>query len=193
VFFSWATLNNNAPSESLASSDASGQVPESEGKKTLQVLVAGYRYAWAYDIPTLGLVDMDQLVLPVDQPVKLNLQGRVKGEKEPIGDVIHSFWVPAWRVQMSAVPGRDTSIGVIPTEAGEFPVVCAFICGPGHAAMNTELAPQAVPPIRVVSRADWNTWVDEQRAEAAKAEQESDQDSGEGQAESEQATNAEAA
>jgi cytochrome c oxidase subunit 2 len=184
VVFSWDTLNRTNPSEAIATTDER-TIPEADGKRTLQVRVAGYRYAWAYDIPAVGLKDLDQLVLPLDQPVKLDLQGRLKGEDEPIGDVIHSFWVPDWRVQMSTVPGRDTSIGVVPTKAGEFPVVCAFICGPGHAAMNTELAPQAVPPIRVVPRAEWEAWVGEQRAaaeEAAREEQAEGGDEAEGAA-----------
>ena len=189
VVFSWNVLNKTTPSEALATTDER-TIPESDGKRTLQVRVAGYRYAWAYDIPAVGLKDMDQLVLPVDQPVKLNLQGRLKGEDEPIGDVIHSFWVPDWRVQMSTVPGRDTSIGVVPTRTGEFGIVCAFICGPGHAAMNTELAPQAVPPIRVVSRPEWETWVREQQAEADRAAQEAE---GEGEGGEGAATTAEAA
>ena len=200
VFFSWETLNRTNPSEAIATTDER-EIPESDGKRTLQVRVAGYRYAWAYDIPAVGLKDMDELVLPVDQPVKLDLQGRLKGEDEPIGDVIHSFWVPDWRVQMSTVPGRDTSIGVVPTREGEFPVVCAFICGPGHAAMNTELAPQAVPPIRVVQRAEWETWVREQQAAAEQEAREAEQQEaegegggeGDGQGEGDAATTAEAA
>ena len=51
-------------------------------------------------------------------------------------DVIHDFWVPAFRMKIDAVPGVTTGYRVTPTKVGTFPVVCAELCGLGHAYMR---------------------------------------------------------
>jgi cytochrome c oxidase subunit 2 len=51
-------------------------------------------------------------------------------------DVIHDFWVPAFRMKIDAVPGIDTHLRVTPTRVGNYPVVCAELCGLGHATMR---------------------------------------------------------
>ena len=51
-------------------------------------------------------------------------------------DVIHSFWVPEFRQKQDAVPGEVTGVAVTPTEPGEHSVVCAELCGLGHALMR---------------------------------------------------------
>ncbi|TBH20462.1 cytochrome-c oxidase [Thermus thermamylovorans] len=66
------------------------------------------------------------LRLPLGEPVLLLLRAN---------DVLHSFYVPEFRVKMDAVPGMVTRIWFTPTEAGEFQVICAEFCGIGHARM----------------------------------------------------------
>jgi cytochrome c oxidase subunit II len=51
-------------------------------------------------------------------------------------DVIHDFWVPAFRMKIDAVPGINTHLRVTPTRLGEYPVVCAELCGLGHSTMR---------------------------------------------------------
>jgi len=51
-------------------------------------------------------------------------------------DVLHDFWVPAFRQKIDAVPGITTSFRVKPVKTGTFPVVCAELCGLGHAVMR---------------------------------------------------------
>ena len=69
-----------------------------------------------------------QLYLPIEPPVDFTVQSK---------DVIHDFWVPAFRMKIDAVPGIDTHYRVTPTNRlGEFPVVCAELCGLGHAFMR---------------------------------------------------------
>ena len=53
-------------------------------------------------------------------------------------DVIHSFWVPNFGQKMDAVPGIETTILVTPKRTGEFTVVCAELCGLGHATMRAK-------------------------------------------------------
>jgi cytochrome c oxidase subunit II len=50
--------------------------------------------------------------------------------------VIHDFWVPAFRMKIDAVPGIDTHLRVTPNRIGEYPVVCAELCGLGHSTMR---------------------------------------------------------
>ena len=69
-----------------------------------------------------------QLYLPQNTHVKFTVQSR---------DVIHDFWVPAFRQKIDAVPGIDTSYLVTTTDVkGDFPVVCAELCGLGHSTMR---------------------------------------------------------
>ena len=75
-------------------------------------------------------------------------------------DVIHSFWVPAFRMKVDAVPGRVTNLDVTPTRAGTFDehsgfrLQCAELCGLGHGLMVT--------PVRVVGLDQFQTWVGQQ-------------------------------
>ena len=71
-------------------------------------------------------------------------------------DVLHSFWVPQFGQKMDAVPGIETKILVTPTRTGDFAVICAELCGLGHATMRAKA--------RVVSQADFDKWIQDQRA-----------------------------
>jgi cytochrome c oxidase subunit 2 len=70
-------------------------------------------------------------------------------------DVIHSFWIPDMGQKQDAVPGITTKLVITPTKTGDYPLVCTELCGLGHASMRA--------PVRVVSAADFDTWVREQR------------------------------
>ena len=116
---------------------------------SMRVEVLGQQFAWVVAYPPEGAVeDMDgficfnrgsgevderckgspNLVLPLDQPVRLHLTAR---------DVIHSFFVPEFRQKQDAVPGLTTEITVTPTKVGNFPFICTELCGLGHALMRT--------------------------------------------------------
>ena len=71
-------------------------------------------------------------------------------------DVIHSFWVPEFRVKQDIVPGQVTELRITPTEAGNYTVRCAELCGTSHAYMNA--------PVVVVEEDEFIKWVDEQIA-----------------------------
>jgi cytochrome c oxidase subunit 2 len=70
------------------------------------------------------------LILPANRNVDLTLKAQ---------DVIHSFFVPAFRVKQDAVPGQIIKIHFTPTRAGEFDIACAELCGLGHYKMNAKL------------------------------------------------------
>ncbi len=118
---------------------------------TMQVRVVGEQFAWTFYYPGPGgkQVASNQLYLPVDRPVKFNVQTE---------DVIHDFWVPAFRLKIDAVRGIATSYRVTPDRVGTYPVVCAELCGLGHSTMRST--------VRVVPRADFDKWLTDLRAKA---------------------------
>jgi cytochrome c oxidase subunit 2 len=117
------------------------------GNDTLQVNAIGQQFAWKFQYPELGEFETGELVLPVDQQAEFTMEAV---------DVIHSFWVPNFGQKMDAVPGIETTILVTPTRTGEFQVVCAELCGLGHATMRAKA--------RVVTQAEFDRWIQEQQA-----------------------------
>lgn len=99
--------------------------------KEMRVVVHGVQFAWTFEYPGLGpggkSLTTTQLFVPKGRSVKF----LVKSE-----DVLHDFWVPAWRMKIDAVPGITTSYRITPTRTGSYPVVCAELCGLGHAFMR---------------------------------------------------------
>ena len=95
---------------------------------TLVVNVTGQQFAWTFSVEENGTkVDAARLVLPVDRTVTFNVRSK---------DVLHDFWVPAFRLKVDAVPGITTHYSVTPNKLGRFDVVCAELCGLGHAYMR---------------------------------------------------------
>src|SRR4051812_27976270 len=110
---------------------------------TMHIRVMGQQFTWTFFYNRDGKqVASPQLYVPVGQPVKFTIQSR---------DVLHDFWVPAFRMKIDAVPGIDTSILVTPNRAGTYPVVCAELCGLGHSTMRQTA--------HVVSRQDFDAWL----------------------------------
>ncbi|MCX6412878.1 MAG: cytochrome c oxidase subunit II [Actinobacteria bacterium] len=140
----------------------SGDVEAQARTKGQQIHVLGYQFGWkyAYLNQDIDLKDQQTLVLPVNEPVIFELESN---------DVIHSFWVPAWRMQMNATPGQVNETSTTPTKIGTFEVVCAYLCGVGHTGMNTSLPGSIIPKVQVVSKSDFDAWITQQKAEAAKA------------------------
>jgi cytochrome c oxidase subunit 2 len=92
----------------------------------MTVFVVGKQWMWKAEHAN-GRREIDELHLPVDQPVRVVLSTE---------DVIHSFYVPAFRIKQDAVPGRYTSIRFTPTREGEYWLHCAEYCGTDHARMG---------------------------------------------------------
>jgi cytochrome c oxidase subunit 2 len=98
------------------------------GAKEMNVRVVGQQFAWTFYYTQNGKeYASPQLHLPVNVPVKFTLQSK---------DVLHDFWVPAFRVKKDAVPGIDVKYRVTPTRPGVYPIVCAELCGLGHSVMR---------------------------------------------------------
>lgn len=89
-----------------------------------EIRVTGQKWKWFFTYPT-GYVD-ENLHVPTDRPVRLVMTSR---------DVIHSLFIPAFRLKMDLVPGRYTSTWFHAVQPGEYPLLCAEYCGDNHSSM----------------------------------------------------------
>jgi cytochrome c oxidase subunit II len=129
-------------------------IEEAEASE-MKVRVVGEQFTWTFfyqsDPARPGKeIASNQLYLPEGKQVKFNVQSK---------DVLHDFWVPAFRQKIDAVPGITTSFRIKPVKTGTFPVVCAELCGLGHSVMRQSA--------HVVSQADFDKWLQDQQAKAA--------------------------
>jgi cytochrome c oxidase subunit II len=121
---------------------------EAEQKNEMVVKVTGQQFTWTFEYPSEKL-QSEELVLPVNRPIEFKIQTK---------DVIHSFWVPQFRLKSDAVPGLTTTIRVTPNKAGRYEVVCAELCGLGHSTMRQFVA--VLPPSK------FDNWVSRQKKAA---------------------------
>jgi cytochrome c oxidase subunit 2 len=149
AFFSWNILNE-------------GNVTGAAQKSGQHVHIIGYQYGWKYTYlnEDIGIKESPDLVVPVNVPIAFDITTM---------DVMHSFWVPAWRMQMGATPAQTNYTSITPNKIGEYDIVCAFLCGTGHTQMNSAVDGGLVTKVRVVSQADFDAWVTETKAKAAAA------------------------
>lgn len=119
-----------------------------EGEMTVHV--TGKQWIWSFDYPEQGGFASGELVLPVGRTIALKMNAV---------DVIHSFWVPEFRVKQDLVPGRETMLRITPTEIGNYKLRCAEICGLNHTVMEAD--------VRVLSADDFQAWTAEKSAAPA--------------------------
>lgn len=113
-----------------------------EGEMTVNVV--GKQWIWNFSYPEQENIGSGELVLPVNRTAVLKMNAE---------DVIHSFWVPEFRVKQDLVPGRETTLRITPTEVGSYKLRCAEICGLNHTQMEAD--------VRVVSTEEFQAWVDD--------------------------------
>jgi cytochrome c oxidase subunit II len=121
---------------------------------SMNVRVVGEQFTWTfyYANPDGGGEEIasNELYVPIDQPILFQVQSK---------DVLHDFWVPAFRMKIDAVPGITTNIRVQPKREGTYPVVCAELCGLGHSVMRQTAT--------VVPRQEFDLWLAEQAQRGA--------------------------
>jgi cytochrome c oxidase subunit 2 len=117
--------------------------------KEVQVGVTGQQFFWSYEYPSSvtggAPLRSYSLYVPKGESVYFDIHSR---------DVIHAFWVPAFREQIDAVPGITTHIRVTPIRLGTYPVICNLLCGAGHSLMRSV--------VHVVSPAKFEAWIKSQ-------------------------------
>ena len=121
---------------------------EAKQKDEMVVGVTGQQFTWSFQYPKENL-QTSELVLPNNQPILFRIRSK---------DVIHSFWVPEFRLKSDAVPGLTTKIRLTPNRVGQYQVVCAELCGIGHSTMRQL--------VRVVPRREFASWVGRQKKAA---------------------------
>jgi cytochrome c oxidase subunit 2 len=121
----------------------------------LVVQVEARKWNWTFTYPQQGvtLTDASELVLPVNRRIRFEVTSL---------DVIHSFWIPAFRMKTDAVPGHTGILYATPNKTGSYEddfnlrVQCAELCGTGHARMRASL--------RILTQQEFESWLADQRA-----------------------------
>ena len=112
----------------------------------IQVEVTGQQFFWSFRYPSSvtggAPVSSYQLYLPDDESVDFDIRAR---------DVIHAFYIPAFRIQEDAVPGITTHWRATPDRIGNYPVLCNLLCGAGHSTMRTT--------VHVISPEQFHAWL----------------------------------
>jgi len=106
------------------------------------VKVTAQKWFWPFDYPE-GASTVNELAAPLNTPVKLLMSSQ---------DVIHSFFVPNFRVKMDVLPNRYSITWFEATRRGEFDLFCTEYCGKGHAEM--------IGKVRVVSESEYGQWLE---------------------------------
>lgn len=110
----------------------------------IEVKVTAQKWFWTFDYPD-GANSVNELVVPVSKPIKMTMSSQ---------DVIHSFFVPQFRVKQDVLPNRYTQLWFEPVAIGTFDLYCAEFCGKGHSEM--------IAKVRVVSDSEFVKWQDAQ-------------------------------
>lgn len=120
-------------------------------KNAMEIKVTGKQWLWEFtynkDGKEAALADV--MYVPINKPVHLNMTSV---------DVLHSFFVPSFRIKRDTVPGMRSKLNFTATKIGDFKVFCTEYCGTSHSKMGAT--------IRVVSQKRFDKWLDRQIAEA---------------------------
>jgi cytochrome c oxidase subunit II len=112
----------------------------------IQIGVTGQQFYWSYQYPPSvtggAAINSYQLYIPNNVSVEFNMRSK---------DVIHAFWIPAFRLQEDVVPGITTHYRATADRLGTYPVVCNLLCGVGHSLMRSK--------VHVVTPAQFRTWI----------------------------------
>ena len=107
----------------------------------LEVHVIGQKWNWNF-LYKSGRKSAGEFVVPIHTPIKLIMNSR---------DVLHSLYIPSFRVKQDVVPGRYTSLWFEATRLGNFQIFCAEYCGDQHSNMLAK--------VKVVSLEEYETWL----------------------------------
>lgn len=127
---------------------------EKKPAREIQIGVTGQQFAWTYQYPpsvTGGApLESTKLYVPKGESVDFALHSK---------DVIHAFWIPAFRIQEDVVPGITTRWRATPIRLGNYPVVCNLLCGLGHSLMRST--------VHVVTESQFHEWIKSQMASSS--------------------------
>ncbi|MFC2171583.1 cytochrome c oxidase subunit II [Acidobacteriota bacterium] len=112
--------------------------------------VIAQQWSWTFIYPEEG-VSSNRLYVSVDKPVKFELTST---------DVIHSFYIPSFRIKEDAVPGKKTYMWIQAKKPGRYNIFCAEFCGRDHSMMYTDLI--------VLPEQEYQSWIEKKIADKNK-------------------------
>ena len=113
---------------------------EDKGSNPMTIDVFSQQYAWSFGYPGKGMKFIEgEMHVPVDRTIQFKMHSQ---------DVIHSFWVPEWRIKKDNVPGITTTAIVTPNKAGTYQLICTELCGFAHASMRAKVVVQTPAEFR---------------------------------------------
>lgn len=107
----------------------------------MEIFVTGKQWMWKVQHPE-GPREINELHVPVGKPLKFTMISE---------DVIHSYYIPAFRVKKDVLPGRYTNMWVTPTKVGTYHLFCAEYCGTQHSGM--------IGKVHVMEQSDYERWL----------------------------------
>jgi cytochrome c oxidase subunit 2 len=133
---------------------------EAEPNESMIQVIAS-QWSWSFIYPQ-GTITQNELWLLLDEPVRMEITA-------PPTNVIHSFYIPEFRLKQDAVPGMTTILRFTPNEIGKYNVLCAELCGAdlnpgatvdedGNSKPNTSHATM-LADVCVVAQADYDAWL----------------------------------
>jgi cytochrome c oxidase subunit II len=131
------------------------QIQLAQPTSGLVVESLGHQWFFTFRYPQINGEVTGEMHLPVNTPVVLNVTSY---------DVIHSFWVPAFRLKADMIPGLINTIRFTPTVIGRYPIICTEFCGTDHGLMNAQVPGENGKPnpgaeyLVVDSQADFQKW-----------------------------------
>ncbi len=108
------------------------------------ITVRGKQWFWEFEYAE-GVTVANDLYVPVGRPIKLLMSS---------DDVLHSFFVPEFRIKHDVIPNRYTSVWFEATEVGDYRIYCTEYCGQQHSSM--------IGTVRVVTQEEFDDWLDQQ-------------------------------
>jgi len=132
-----------------------------EPKPDLTVKATGNQWYWAYEYPDQKVAEYTSNILPEDKAGSLYKLATTAPLVVPVNkvtkvlvtgaDVLHAFFIPAFGVQVTAIPGKVNSVWFKPRTVGTYYGTCNELCGADHAFMPIE--------VKVVSQSDFDSWI----------------------------------
>lgn len=123
------------------------------------MVAIGHKWYFEFRYPGIKQSVMNDMHLPIGVPVTLDITSYEETLDAKTGPVIHSFWVPEFRLKQDMIPGMVVPIHFTPSEIGTFRIVCAEFCGLGHSHMWGKVI--------VESKPDFDKWYAAQQSIAA--------------------------
>lgn len=134
-------LANDAPSETSNAAIVAAAETAAQPSDPFVINVTGLQFAWIVNYPGTE-ISAGELHVPQGRNILLKMTAL---------DVIHAFWVPEFRLKQDVIPGREVTLRFTPNKVGEYPLICAELCGAYHGVMKTKVV--------VESEADFQKWM----------------------------------